>query len=223
MSESASGEQSGAARWLSVHDDLLRGLTHSLSNRLGTISALAYMIELKPDSLGTSAATLRAESERLDALLQLLRVLPRRSAATAEPIVPTDTTTMAVALQLYHPDVHDVGTIVTIDGDLQPAYADPSALVMAVSLILGAAHRAIPADRAAHVEVTISSSTDTVRFSARGVHADGTSGHADADTASDVRAVNWLLAAFGGSGMADTGGADVIIPTLQAARRARRG
>ncbi|MEQ1690937.1 MAG: hypothetical protein ABMA00_06610, partial [Gemmatimonas sp.] len=70
MSESASGEQSGAARWLSVHDDLLRGLTHSLSNRLGTISALAYMIELKPDSLGTSAATLRAESERLDALLQ---------------------------------------------------------------------------------------------------------------------------------------------------------
>lgn len=217
-----SGEQTGAARWLSVHDDLLRGLTHALSNRVGTVGAVAYMIEMQPASLETSAATLRAESERLDALLQLLRLLPRRADAVAEPIVPTDTTTQAVALQSYHPDVRDLETVVALDGDLQPAYADPAALVMAVTVMLGAAHRVVGGVDG-HVALTISSSTETVRIAVHGVRADGTIGEADASMSRDVDAVKWLLAPWHGTGVAEDGGGGVIVPTLQAARRSRRG
>ena len=92
---------------------------------------------------------------------------------------------------------------------------------MAVTLILGAAQRAVRG--AGRVDVTISSSTEVVRIRARGVGVDGTPGHADADSARDVDAVNWLLAPFDGSGAPDAAGAVVSIPTLQAARRARHG
>ncbi len=221
MEASVSGEQTGAARWLSVHDDLLRGLTHALSNRVGTLSAVAYMVEMQPATVGASVATLRAEAERLEAVLQLMRLLPRKADATAEPVIPTDTTTQAVALQSYHPNLGDVAVVVTLDGDLQPAYADPAVLVMAVTLILGAAQRAVRG--AGRVDVTISSSTEVVRIRACGVGVDGTPGHADADSARDVDAVNWLLAPFDGSGAPDAAGAVVSIPTLQAARRARHG
>ena len=218
MGESVSGEQAGAARWLSVHDDLLRGLTHALSNRVGTIGAIAHVIAMRPANLEESAANLREEAERLDTLLQLIRLLPRSDAA-AEPVVPTDTTAQALELYAHHPDVRDVTTSVTVDGDLQPAYAAPGVLVMAVTVILDAAHRAI--GHRGRINLTISSSTEAVRFAARAVHADGTPGTAD-DTVRDVEAINWLLRPYGGFGDTAAAGAEVTIPTLQAARRMSR-
>ena len=85
----------GAARWLSVHDDLLRGLTHALSNRLGTVAAASYLLDQQPTAVNTAAATLLAESERLEALLHLIRLLPYPDGAVAEPVIPTDATTQA--------------------------------------------------------------------------------------------------------------------------------
>jgi hypothetical protein len=214
-----SGEQTGAARWLSVHDDLLRGLTHALSNRLGTISAMAYVIAMQPANLEASAAGLREESERLDVLLQLLRTLPRRADGVAEPIVPTDTTAQAVALISHHPDVRDVTTTITVDGDLQPAYAEPGILVLAMTLALGAAYRA--AGAGGQIVVRITSGTESVQFTALGSAADGEAGVSDEDAGHDVDAINWLLRPYGGMGHVATAGAGVTIPTLQAARRAR--
>lgn len=219
MDASVSGEHAGAARWLSVHDDLLRGLTHALSNRIGTISAMAYVIAMQPANLEASAAGLREESERLNVLLQLLRALPRRADAVAEPIVPTDATTQALALLSHHPEIRDVTTTVAIDGDLQPAYAEPGILVMAITLALGAAHRA--AGLNGHVAVRIASTTESVQFTAHGSRAGGATGVADGDTAMDVDAINWLLRPYAGHGHTLTDGAGATIPTLQAARRAR--
>lgn len=220
MGESVSGEQSGAARWLSVHDELLRGLTHALSNRVGTISATAYLLEMQPTALGTTLTRLREEGERLETLLQLIRKLPRRAEAAAEPVVPSDVLTQAVDLQAYHPTLGDIPIAVVHEGDLQPAYADPATLVMALTLAIGAAQRAARAD--GRVTVTISSTTDVVAFTAHGRRVDGASGVADADTMHDTEAVRWLLAPYGGDGMRAEAGAAVVVPTLQAARRAPR-
>jgi signal transduction histidine kinase len=220
VGESVSGEQSGAARWLSVHDELLRGLTHALSNRIGTISATAYLLEMQPAALGATASRLRDEGERLETLLHLFRLLPRRAQTAAEPIVPSDVMTQAIDLQAYHPTLGDVPVTVVHEGDLQPAYADPATLVVALTLVIGAAQRAARAD--GRVTVTISSTTDVVAFTAHGRRVDGTSGVADADTAHDVQAVRWLLAPYGGDGMGAESGASVVVPTLQAARRAPR-
>lgn len=226
---SVSGEPShvapeGAVRWLSVHDDLLRGLTHSLSNRVGTIAAAAYMVEMQPATLSNTASTLRAESERLEQLLQLFRLLPRRADSVAEPIVPTDAVSQAIALQSHHADLREIPITVTVDGDLQPAYAEPAALALAVVVLLGTAHRAIAGH--GNIVVTISSSTDHVRINTCGVPtADAVltdDEHVERDAAADAAAVQWLLAAVGGDGRRSTNGAELIVPTLQAARRATR-
>ena len=61
------------ARWLEVQDELLRGVTHALSNRIATVSAAAYMLEYGDVTQAEAAESLRTETERMDALLQLLR------------------------------------------------------------------------------------------------------------------------------------------------------
>ncbi len=217
--ERAGATLTGAARWLSVHDDLLRGLTHALSNRLGTISAASYLLERQPSSLEATVVTLLAESERLEALLQLMRMLPYPDGAVAEPVIPTDSTTQAIAVQAHHADAGDIPVTVTIDGDLQPAYANPAVLTMAVTVAIGAARRA--AGSAGRVDLIVTSSVDTVRVASRGFREDGSVGQADAMAAHDVDAVTWLLAPYRGQGETANGGIAVVVPTLQAMRRAR--
>lgn len=214
----------GAERWLCVHDDLLRGLTHALSNRLGTISAAAYLVELQPAAHVTTAATLRAESERLDGLLQLMRLLPRRADAVAEPVVPTDMLTQAMAISAHHPDAFDLPTTVHTDGDLQPAYVEPGRFTMALCLALGAAQRTaqLVAGREGRVTVRIACSTDRVQLETRGETANGQGGPVDALGVDDVAAIDWLLREAGGGGAMRADGITVFVPTLQAARRARR-
>lgn len=211
----------GADRWLAIHDDLLRGLTHALSNRAGTIAATAYLAEMQPQALVTSTATLRAEAERLDGVLQLLRMLPRRQEAAAEPIIPGDAITQAIGLQGYHPLVGDVPVRVALEGDPQPAYVDPVALVQALTAAIGAAQRA--AGRDGHTTLRVDSDTEHVTFTAAGWNAGGTAGSADDACAYDAGAVNWLLASYAGSGVATASGLAVRVPTLQAARRRQRG
>lgn len=225
MDESVSGEpldatRFGAARWLSVHDDLLRGLTHSLSNRIGTISAAAYLAEQQPSSLGTTAVTLRAESERLEGLLQLFRLLPRRIDSVAEPVIPSDVVAQAIAVQAHHPELKELPVELVLEGDVQPAYAEPGALALAIVVALGTALRAVGG--AGRVQLVISSTTDVVLLTTRAVPDDGRVPRIDALAEHDVAAINWLLGAFGGSGAYRDDGAAVLVPTLQAARRQQR-
>jgi signal transduction histidine kinase len=208
----------GAFRWLSVHDDLLRGLTHALSNRLGTISATAYMVELQPAS---TAATLRSESERLDSLLTLFRLLPRRADAMAEPVIPTDILGQAIAIAAHHPEARDMPVQIVPEGDLQPAYAEPGQLAMALCVALGTARRC--AGSGGTITVRVSSSTEYVELETRGLGAtDAPAGAHDHDSPHDLAAINWLLRAVDGAATLGEAGLVVRVPTLQAARRSQR-
>lgn len=222
MNESVSGEHRGTARWLSIHDDLLRGLTHALSNRIGTISAIAHMLELKPSAANTTADTLRSESEQLDTLLQLMRLLPRTANAVSAPVIPTDAITQALQLQAHHPEFRDLQSNVLMEGDLQPAYVDPAVLTMALVTAIGAAHRA--AGTGGHITLIISCTTDVVRIVVRPDDREtAVAGSASgAHTADDVSAICWLLQPYGGHGAIDDNDITVVIPTLQAARRPRQ-
>ncbi len=232
MDESVAGELAGVTRWLTIHDDLLRGLTHALSNRVGTVAATAYLLDVQSAAPLAAAATLRDEGERLDALVQLLRLLPRRAATVAEPVIPTDVVAQAVALHAFHPTAGDTPVEVRLDGDVQPAYVEPGALVLAVAAAIGAAQRSVQraddhgdgqAPVSGRVVVTISSSTETVHLAVCGQQADDAIGTVDAEAAHDVRAASWLLRMCGGSAVASDGGATIRVPTLQAVRRAQRG
>jgi len=210
----------GAARWLSVHDDLLRGLTHALSNRVGTISAASYLLDQLPSGNGTIGETLRAESERLESLLLLLRMLPYPEGAVAEPVIPTDVVSNAVALQAHHNELRTVPVNVTLDGDVQPAYASPAALTMAIAVAIGATQRT--AGPGGRVDVVVSSSADTVSIDARSIREDGSVADLDQDSALDIAAITWLLSLYRGHGDAGNRAVAVVVPTLQAARRARQ-
>ena len=220
MNEERNGATlAGAARWLSVHDDLLRGLTHALSNRVGTISAASYLLDQQPSSSGATGATLLAESERLETLLHLMRMLPYPEGAVAEPVIPTDAVANAMALQSHHNELRDIPVTVSLDGDVQPAYVNPAALTMAVAVAIGAAQRG--SGSGGRVELVVSSSAETVSIDARATGKNGRVAIMDDDSARDIEAITWLLASYRGYGDAANGSIAVMVPTLQAARRAR--
>ena len=80
----------GAARWLSIHDDLLRGLAHAFSNQVATVAAVAALFDASRVPDERVLAGLRSDADRLDGLLEHLRQLPRRGAAELEPLMPGD-------------------------------------------------------------------------------------------------------------------------------------
>jgi hypothetical protein len=185
---------------------------------VGTISAASYLLDQQPASTGATGETLRAESERLEALLHLMRMLPYPEGAVAEPVIPTDATANAIALQSHHNELRDIPVTITLDGDVQPAYVNPAALTMAVVVATGAAQRA--AGSGGRVELVVASNADAVCIEARAKRHGRGIARVD-DSAHDVEAITWLLAPYRGHGEITGGGIAVMVPTLQAARRAR--
>ena len=206
-----------AARWLSVHDDLLRGLAHAFSNRVATVVAIAGLLDplRVPDERVLSG--LRSDADRLDGLLEQLRQLPRRDDAELEPLMPGDRVGAALALFAHHPEYREVRCTVVAADDVQPVRTDPGALQHALCVALVAASRV----GAGHADVRVALSTegDVVRID---VSADGSTGEGDIDSLTrDAEAISWLLARSHGRGQATPYGCRIELPTLQASRRAR--
>lgn len=224
MVRSDESDRAGAARWLMIHDDLLRGIAHTLSNRVSTIDAAAYMLELGGTDVALQTATLRGETTRLEELLGALRILPRRADTPAEPVMPNDAVRAALAVHAHHGDLHGVPCDVDIASDVTPGYADPLALQHALLVGLSAAGRAVKAQRlvngAGRVRVHVTASADTVQFAITA--ADVVllpCEEVEHDAQSDAAAVAWLLGDNDGLSTSHHGGAMFTVPTLTAARR----
>jgi signal transduction histidine kinase len=212
----------GAARWLSVHDDLLRGLAHAFSNRVATVSAIAALFDASRVPDERVLAGLRTDADRLDGLLEQLRQLPRRAEADLEPLMPGDCVRAALALFEHHPAYRDIRCTVVVGDDMQPVRADPAALQHALCVALTAASR-VGAGRdgagSAGVRLALTVEGDVVRID---VSADGSTGEGDErELALDADAIGWLLAGSNGRGHAYPYGCLIELPTLQASRRAR--
>lgn len=215
MERSGVSRDAGAARWLSVHDDLLRGLAHAFSNRIATVAAIAALFDPSrvPDERLLSA--LRTDADRLDGLLEQLRQLPRRGDADLEPLLPGDSARAALALFEHHPDYGDVPCTVIAADQVQPVRAEPSSLQHALCVALAAAGR-VGAGRAG-VRVALSTEGEVVRIE---VSTDGSTGEGEANAlALDAGAIDWLLAPSDGRGYAHPYGCRIELPTLQASRR----
>lgn len=220
MERSGVSRDAGAARWLSVHDDLLRGLAHAFSNRVATVSAIAALLD--PSRLPDERvlAGLRTDTDRLEALLEQLRQLPRRADADLEPLMPGDCVRAALALFEHHPGYRDVRVTVIAGDDMQPVRTDPMALQHALCVALSAACRVgMGGDSHAAVRLALAVEGDVVRIE---VSTDGSTGEGDeAELALDVGAIDWLLATSHGRGRASPYGCLIELPTLQASRRTR--
>lgn len=101
-----------------VRDGVLRGLAHELSNRTGTIGAVAEAL-VAADPSSRMARALHDEAARLDALLHLLRLLPAEPARATEPVRPADLVADAAALFALHPAGRE-RTVAFADADAAP-------------------------------------------------------------------------------------------------------
>ena len=131
---------------------VLRGLVHALSNRVGTVAAVAGLLDADapPDAAVT---VLRGEAERLEALLQEFRLLAGEEgaadgadgAAAAEPLHLASFVPAVVALHAHHPARRDVPCGVTGLDALPPVLAAPRAVADALFALLGAARGGVSA------------------------------------------------------------------------------
>lgn len=208
------------ARWLELQEELLRGVTHALSNRIATVSAAAYMLEHEDMTCQQGAQQLRVETERMDSLLQLLRLLPSRDDSGVEPVAPLDIIEQAVALHSHHGDLRDVEVRVTTAADVLPVLVEPHAFLQALLLTITSAKRAAFAQASA-VVIDVSSDADTVTVLVHPDHA--ADGDTDEATLRDAQAANMCLqSAFGTVTPRNDGGCVIRLATLSAARRAGR-
>jgi len=208
------------ARWLEVQDELLRGITHALSNRIATISAAAYMLEHEDVTCHQAAESLRLETGRMDALLQLLRLLPSRDDTSFEPIAPRDLVDEAVAMHAHHCDFRDVAVAVQADADVLPVWVEPHAMMQALLLGLTAAKRAAFPNM---VGVTLRLHGDGEAVCVSVSPDDGAAVVDATRTAIDAAAGDSCLrTAHGRMTPRPDGGCDLMLPSLTAVRRAGR-
>lgn len=124
-----------AAAYDDVRDGVLRGLAHELSNRTGTIGAVAEAL-VAADPASRLALALRAEAARLDEVLRLLRLLPADPARPAEPVRPADLVADAAALFALHPAGRDRTVALERGDDAPPVRAHVPATVHALVRLL---------------------------------------------------------------------------------------
>ena len=222
-------ERDGAARWLTVHDDLLRGLTHALSNRVGTIAGRRRSCSnrsRRPAMPGRDAAR---RSERLDALLRrCIRLLPRTpTSAVAEPVMPTDVARPGDRAAGASPRRCATFRVdVTARGRRAAGLRRSGALVLAMAVAVGAAQRCRRQRRSRRV--------DRIQRHGNGSHRTRAAAAGRRRyRASPMRCTLALLTSIAvtvaahpvraATARAADGGVMAIVPTLQAARRARLG
>lgn len=215
---------SAAARWLTVHDEVLRGMAHALSNRIATVSATSYMYETGDVGVTQVMDAVKRESARLEQLLGLLRLLPERTGADAEPATAGEACASAVSLHAQHPEFRDIPCDVVVDPAVYPLWAEPHAFCHALLVALTAAKRRVP--EGGRVTIHVSGTADVVQFAVQATP--GTdAGNAPTDAndplaEADACAAGWLLARHGGAARVIPNGCALEVPTLLAARRARK-
>lgn len=221
-SETASGDTAPgelpAVRWLALYDELLRGITHALSNRIATIGAAVYMLEHGDVPLAQSLESLREESNRMEVLLQQLRQLPQRPGAQAEPITVNDACAPAVLVHAHHGEWRDVMCTVEVADDVYPICVEPHGFTHALLVALTAAKRNATSGNSVRIHAT--GDINVVRIRVADVNAVSTD---DALLAVDARCAAWLLAPSGGTARVIAAGCELEVPTLLAVRRARKG
>ena len=221
---SGSGELPDApaeGAWLAVSDALLRGVGHAMNNRAAALSAVVQV--LASEAEGPLEGALRAETERLQRAVELLRLLPRRWDAEPEPVLVDDLMRSAIELLTLHSDLPETRYEWTSDGALPPILVEPSLLTHVLCLLGTVAARAAARTGARAVAFHGSSTGDVVRVEISvGEGREGGAERAEAEERVHAGAAEALLARAGGSFRMETEGGlrmTFSLPTLAEARR----
>ncbi|GLC25396.1 hypothetical protein [Roseisolibacter agri] len=189
-----------------ARDAVLRGLVHALSNRVGTVAAVAGMLDPQAPAAGVAATVLQGETERLEQLLEEFRRLSLEPASAPEPVHLPDLLAGVVALHAHHPALRDVPCAVEGADDLPPVLAEPAAAADALLAALDAAKgAAIALGGGVRLVGTVDGATVQIRVEA-------------AEAPDDAATSRWPLPGGAGEGWLGARGGGVALPTLAGAR-----
>jgi C4-dicarboxylate-specific signal transduction histidine kinase len=132
--------------WADEGDALVRGLAHTLSNRVAalgfTVESLGFEDAGSPEELRQA---LGIELRRLGDLTRLFKLLPREGVGRTEALQVADVLTDAMSLHEHHLQLRDVPTRIEIQPDVLPVRVERWALLRALVLLLSVARRAATA------------------------------------------------------------------------------
>lgn len=128
-----SGSDAALARWLATAERIQRGLNHDLSNRTAALGAVVAVLD---GADGDLVSRLGDEVARLEALLRLMRLLPRVPHAPAEPVMAEDVVTDVLALLPFVAEFRDAPVRAVPLGAVPPLRCRLQALQHALLLLL---------------------------------------------------------------------------------------
>jgi hypothetical protein len=182
---------------------------------MATVTATATLLESGGALEPRFVRGLQQDADRLERLLEGLRVLPRRPEASPEPLLLTDALAGARELISEHPDMDQRAVELLPVGDVQPVRADPGAVLHACAVAILAAARYTAAGT---IRVRLETVGDRVHLRTSGD--DGPHYGATALLEDDAEAIAWLLAGAHGTAEPHATGCHITLPTLAASRKA---
>ena len=199
-----------------IQDEIMRGVAHAMSNRVGAMSAGVFVLGETGTATPAATGALQSELDRLEQLLVQLRMLSRET-VEPEPLLSSDSARTAVALHEHHGELRNVSCIVDDAGHVPPARAEPQALIHALLVAITCAKQAAGNGSA---QLVLRSDDNVVRFIATSGDADNVSPD-DSTFAVEALAARMLLERSNGTAFAIAGGCVIEVPTLAASRRPR--
>jgi nitrogen-specific signal transduction histidine kinase len=217
------GEQESEAIWLRLSEALLDGLQHALNNRLGTVSALAQLVEADLPPEHALAGMLSREVQRLESTVALLSAMGG-SGEQPEPLQIEAILAQARELVQLHHSLREVPLEIEVQPGVLPLYVRPNLLLRSLLILLAAAGARCTEGSAILLRVTGDdvSVRITIERAGQPVGDETVAGPLSGVTA---RGSESLLAREGGelrpSGSV-AGGYVVVLPTLPEVRRRER-
>jgi hypothetical protein len=207
----------GAAGWLNLVDDILRGLHHDLNNRIGSLSAMVELLQLgDAPADGTAYETLAVDLARLGEANRVVRLLPRDQSAAEEPLILDDVLADVFAIHRFLHDTRDLQVTIVPTRFVEPVRCERWALLHVLVMLLVEAKR-LAKDGGAVVRCVMESDEQTacVRFQIGAPML--------AETPASLGGYAGVLAgSFGGTITRKPGAAELRMPTLKARRASAR-
>lgn len=216
----------GVEDWLELVDQALQGLHHALNNRIGSLAALVELFQLgdlTADSAGADASvrSLAADLTRLEDCSRMVRLLPRDTVATEEPLILDDVLADVFVIHRFLHDLRDLQVTIVPTRYVEPVRVERWALVRVLTLLLHDAKHLAKAVNAV-VRAVTESDEQWVRVEFRVGSPVVAEVPGPARGAAGGRYAEALAASFGATVNRRPGVVELRLPTLKARRAADR-
>lgn len=125
---------------MSAMGQMAAGVTHELSNPLASMDSLLQLMKRRPDRLTEeSIDTLRAQIDRMNKIIRMMRMFAHPGESEAEPAELNEAVNQAIDMAQFDRRVKDVGLVRSLDPDCGSVRLIPQTIEqVVVNLVLNA-------------------------------------------------------------------------------------